>query len=239
MTETPDYGLLNDQEDARFGARRFGRFGTVAKNGCGMIALYNIERAANEETRFEPFYEARKPIKTNFFGLLGTRPSTISKNLKRKGFTVERIRKKKAGEAPLYDGVIVLYWHFFGAHYVAGIGKGDGTYMLTFSSICANTSSIRIVSGAFAFRKRMTNNGTKKQAAASLPALLFTGSESGTVHRIVKIVERFDHENAQDQDDPGRQRNAYRDHRSIVAAEPDHGAVDGDKDGSERADRNG
>lgn len=130
MTETPDYGLLNDQEDARFGARRFGRFGTVAKNGCGMIALYNIERAANEKTRFEPFYEARKPIKTNFFGLLGTRPSTISKNLKRKGFTVERIRKKKAGEAPLYDGVIVLYWHIFGAHYVAGIGKGDGTYML-------------------------------------------------------------------------------------------------------------
>lgn len=130
MKETLDFGLLNDQADNRFGDRKFGRFGTVAKNGCGMIALYNIQRAADDTTRFDPFYEARKPIKTNFFGLLGTRPSTIPKNLKKKGFHVERIREKKAGEAALFDGVIVLYWHFFGAHYVAGIGNGDGTYTM-------------------------------------------------------------------------------------------------------------
>ena len=130
MKEIVDFGLLNDQNDARFAERKYGRFGNVGNNGCGMLALYNIERAADETIRFDPFYEARKPIKTNFFGLLGTRPSTIPKNLKRKGFTVQRIKPKKAGEAEPFDGVIVLYWYFFGAHYVAGIGDGKGAYMM-------------------------------------------------------------------------------------------------------------
>lgn len=125
-----DFGLLNTQSDPRFGDRRYGRFGTIAKNGCGMIALYNVERAADASTRFEPFYAARKPIKTNFFGLLGTRPSSVAKALKSRGYTVERIRPKKAKDAKRFDAVIVLYWHFFGAHYVAGIGNGDGTYTL-------------------------------------------------------------------------------------------------------------
>ncbi len=128
MEQPFDFGLLNDQTDKRFGDRRFGRFGNIAKNGCGMLALYNIERAADESTRFDTFYDARKPIKTNFFGLLGTRPSTIPKNLRRKGYEVTRINPKKAGEAEPFDGVIVLYWYFFGAHYVAGIANGDGTY---------------------------------------------------------------------------------------------------------------
>ncbi len=130
MDSQTDFGLLNTQTDPRFGDRKYGRLGTVAKNGCGMIALYNVERAANDQTRFEPYYEARKPIKTNLFGLLGTRPSTIAKNLRKKQFEVERIRIRDAASTPLYDAVIVLYWHFFGAHYVAGIGRGDGTYTL-------------------------------------------------------------------------------------------------------------
>ncbi len=130
MKEIKDLGFLNDQADVRFAERKFGRFGNVGKNGCGMLALYNIERAADETTRFDPFYEARKPIKTNFFGLLGTRPSTIPKNLKRKGYEVKRIKPKEAENAEAFDGVIVLYWYFFGAHYVAGIGDGSGAYML-------------------------------------------------------------------------------------------------------------
>lgn len=128
MNAQTDFGFLNTQTDPRFGGRPYGRFGTVAKNGCGMIALYNVERAADRNTQFDPFYEARKPIKTNFFGLLGTRPSAVPKTLSRKGFTVQRIRPNKAGEAESFDAVIVLYWFFFGAHYVAGIGNGDGTY---------------------------------------------------------------------------------------------------------------
>ena len=128
MKEPLDFGLLNDQNDNRFGERPFGRFGTIGKNGCGMLALYNIERAANTATRFDPFYDSRKPIKTNFFGLLGTRPSTIPKNLKNKGYTVQRISPQKADAAEPFDGVIVLYWFWFGAHYVAGIATGDGRY---------------------------------------------------------------------------------------------------------------
>ena len=128
MDEQVDFGLLNSQTDRRFGDRRYGRLGSIAKNGCGMIALYNIERAADEQTRFEPFYAARKQIKTNLFGLLGTRPSSIAKNLRNKGFTVSRIPRKHAADAPQYDGVIVLYWQFFSAHYVAGIGKDNGVY---------------------------------------------------------------------------------------------------------------
>lgn len=129
MNETTDFGLLNSQTDKRYGDRPYGRFGTIAKNGCGMIALYNIERAADETTRFEPFYAARKQIKTNFFGLLGTRPSSITKNLRKKGYEVRMFRPKQAADAETFDGVIVLALFRFGAHYVAGIASKEGTYM--------------------------------------------------------------------------------------------------------------
>lgn len=128
MNETVDFGLLNAQDDARYGSRKYGRLGTMAKNGCGIIALYNIERAADDAVRFEPYYAARKQIKTNFFGLLGTRPSSIVKNLREKGFEVCSFRPKQASDADLYDAVIVLSWFLYGAHYIAGIGNGDGTY---------------------------------------------------------------------------------------------------------------
>lgn len=130
MGEQIDYGLLNTQTDPRFGDRRYGRFGTMAKNGCGLIALYNVMRAAFPDTRFEPFYAERKSIKTNLFGLLGTRPSSIRKNLGAKGFQVEPIPKKHAQQAQQFDAVIVLYWYWFGAHYVAGIADQNAGYRL-------------------------------------------------------------------------------------------------------------
>ena len=128
MKEDFDFGLLNSQTDERYGDRRYGALGTVAKNGCGMIALYNIERAADDKTRFERYYAARKQIKTNLLGLLGTRPSAIAKELRRKGFKVVPLRPKDAENAEQFDGVIVLSWYFFGAHYVAGIAARDGKY---------------------------------------------------------------------------------------------------------------
>ena len=137
-----DYGILNSQTDPRFAARRYGRFGNIAKNGCGMVALYNVERAACPDTQFDRFYAARKGIRTNLFGLLGTRPSTIPKNLKAKGFSVAPVRKKQADEAGAFDAVIVLYWFFFGAHYVAGLHNPDGTY--TFYNQFAKPSPMRL-----------------------------------------------------------------------------------------------
>ena len=130
MGEQTDYGLLNTQNDPRFGDRRYGRFGTMAKNGCGLIALYNVMRTARPDTRFEPFYAGRKSIKTNLFGLLGTRPSSIRKNLEANGFQVERIPKNRAEQAQRFDAVIVLYWYWFGAHYVAGIADRNTEYRL-------------------------------------------------------------------------------------------------------------
>ena len=127
---TVDYGMLNTQTDPRFGGRKYGRLGTIAKNGCGLIALYNVERAANAATQFDPFYEARKPIKTNLFGLLGTRPSAVSRHLIQKGFRVTKIARKTADAEPMHDAIIVLYWFPFGAHYVAGIADGSGRYLL-------------------------------------------------------------------------------------------------------------
>lgn len=128
MKEELDFGLLNTQTDERFGDRPYGLLGTVAKNGCGIIAMYNIERAADDKTRFEPYYAARKQIKTNLFGLLGTRPSAVAKNLRKKGYEVVSFRPKDADTAETFDGVIVLSWFFYGAHYVAGIGSGNGMY---------------------------------------------------------------------------------------------------------------
>ena len=123
-----EFTFVNDQKDARVASRKYGKFGTVGKNGCGMIALYNIERAANQRTQFESFYAARDRIKTNLFGLLGTRPSTIGKNLQKKRFHVQRIPIANVADAEAFDGVIVLYWWIFGAHYVAGIRNENGTY---------------------------------------------------------------------------------------------------------------
>ncbi len=128
MKEQIDYGFLNTQMDPRFADRKFGRFGTMAKNGCGIIALYNVERAANNNVQFEPFYDARKQIKTNLFGALGTRPSSISKHLKGKGMQVTRIHIDQVSRAPFYDSIIVLYWYWFGAHYVAGIADKENSY---------------------------------------------------------------------------------------------------------------
>lgn len=125
-----DYGLINTQTDPRFGNRKYGRLGTLKKNGCGLIALYNVERAADGVTQFDSYYENRKPIKTNLFGLLGTRPSSVEQQLKRKGFVVERILPKDAGQTPHYDAVIVLYWYWLGAHYVAGIACENDAYRL-------------------------------------------------------------------------------------------------------------
>ena len=130
MDPTFDYGLLNTQTDPRFGDRKYGRFGTVAKNGCGMIALYNVERAARPQTRFEPYYEARRAIRTNLFGLLGTRPSSIRKILMPKGFRVCDIDPNYPGAHACHDAVIVLYWYWFGAHYVAGFRNDNDTYTM-------------------------------------------------------------------------------------------------------------
>ena len=130
MDGIQDYGLLNTQTDPRFGARKYGRFGTVAKNGCGLIALYNVERAAFEEVRFDPYYASRKPIRTNLFGLLGTKPSSVRRNLEQKGYRVESISKRETENAKPYDAVIVLYWYWFGAHYVTGIAEENGLYRL-------------------------------------------------------------------------------------------------------------
>lgn len=128
MEKAFDYGILNTQTDPRFGDRKYGRLGTVAKNGCGMIALYNVERAARPETRFDPFYDARKSIKTNLFGLLGTKPSSIRKNLEAKGFAVTDIDFRRLKAEPHHDAVIVLYWYWFGAHYVAGLKNTHERY---------------------------------------------------------------------------------------------------------------
>ncbi|MBR2644468.1 MAG: hypothetical protein IKD54_04175 [Clostridia bacterium] len=130
MDQTFDFGLLNTQKDPRFAQRKYGRFGTIAKNGCGLIALYNIERAADPETRFDPYYDARNTIKTNLFGLLGTRMSAIRKKLESKGFQVYDIDRRQPESAQPYDAVIVLYWYWFGAHYVAGFADGNGGYTM-------------------------------------------------------------------------------------------------------------
>ena len=142
MEKLYDYGMLNSQTDPRYAARRYGRFGNIAKNGCGLIALYNVERAARADTRFDRYYAARKPIKTNLFGLLGTRPSTIPQTLEAKGFSVVPMRTKQAMNVPAFDAVIVLYWYRLGAHYVMGRGNPDGSY--TFYNQFVKPSALRL-----------------------------------------------------------------------------------------------
>lgn len=85
-------GIIYDQsewDDFKYG------LGTVAKNGCGAIAVYNILVLEN---KYKPFPEIIKYFDNdneNIFGLLGTNPFAVKSYLKKQGYKTKIYFKEK------------------------------------------------------------------------------------------------------------------------------------------------
>jgi len=141
----PDGRFIRDQGNGlKVGTRameniRWGLYGNIADNGCGVIAAYNVLYSKNPNTNFFRVRDRLGYMGGDLgFGMLGTKPGILEKYMESKfndvsmDFNVLGIdilkNAEKTGQA---DAVIVcVMWEKpledGGAHYFAGIRK-DGT----------------------------------------------------------------------------------------------------------------
>ena len=131
---SPNYDpYVYDQHDPSIADLSFG-LGTIGKNGCGLIALYNVSVASGDPETFKSLRRrlAYNPFKDLLFGFWGTDPVWLTMMLKRKfgsgnvSFTTNTI----SGD---YSAIIVLYLgkennQYKYAHYFAAINIGNGIY---------------------------------------------------------------------------------------------------------------
>ena len=80
-----DAGIIDDQQ--KYTNLRFG-FGTVANNGCGAMAVYNILYLEGKEPNFVEIIKRFDDLGENFFGLGGSKPSRVIQTLKKAGLKV-------------------------------------------------------------------------------------------------------------------------------------------------------
>ena len=118
--EYADEGIIDEQhkyENLRFG------FGTVAKNGCGAMAVYNILFLEGKNPNFVEVIKKFDSFGENFFGLGGSKPAMVIKTLKKAGlkvnYSLNKSKFKDIAESSKYS--IFLYvgienWVPFG-HY--------------------------------------------------------------------------------------------------------------------------
>ena len=93
-------------------------FGTIGKNGCGAIAVYNIMCLENKKV---PLPKIIKDMDDGlfFFGLLGTKPTQILSYLKNQGFDAQLHENKAKFEelASVSKYCIYIYAGTTGGHY--------------------------------------------------------------------------------------------------------------------------
>ena len=153
---------------------KYGLFGTVEENACGVIAVHNI--LLPYET--PPFAEMIKFFSrhmTAFFGRMGTRLFPLLRYLGKYGKT-ERVKKGKAYDAVL--GVIVYLNRFFipvGLHYFAGRAEEMGKYR--FYNMCRGSEDL-LLSPKEAREKLKTVRYVKKYRAVSPLFFGFTDDQT-------------------------------------------------------------
>lgn len=121
----------------------YGWLGNLSANGCGLMAVCNLNNLMGKETAFQDLlrefylYDKRRLGSSKvLFGLLGTNPFVIAAYYKKLGYRVRRYYKT-AKIAKDHDGYILLYifkdegFPWVGAHYVAAnYDKQQGNYRL-------------------------------------------------------------------------------------------------------------
>ena len=121
---------IDAQESFEGSDLSFGLWGNIADNGCGLVALHNLNVAAG---RYAEFGELYLDIKTNYCatwllgGLTGTFPLTIEKYLV-SNYGRENVYNVKIDSNETFDAIIVLYAHSEGGHYFTGVNIGGGIY---------------------------------------------------------------------------------------------------------------
>lgn len=103
--------------------------GSIGKNGCGAVAIYNIMSLENKRT---PLPDIIKYLDAGqyVFGLLGTCPSRIVSYLSAQGFDCSLHKNKSEFErlAQESDYAIYIYAGFNGGHYILLVNDGENTF---------------------------------------------------------------------------------------------------------------
>ena len=130
-----DNQYINDQEEESIADLPFGEEGTIAKNGCGMVALYNVLVASGwKHISFEALNERFSDCDGLhlFGGKLGMNPFSMSGALS--GVFGDNVAYNALGSRGNYDAIIVLYvWYSpdagIGAHYFTAVEHTPGKYI--------------------------------------------------------------------------------------------------------------
>lgn len=122
--------IINNQSDYSDSAGTFGALGSIAKNGCGIIAMHNVNQILGLNIAFDDFYYALRKydfLSTNLGGTLGMNPDVVTL-YNYLGANVTHY------ETPFnvskdHDAYIALYFRLFGAHYIAAeYNESTGKY---------------------------------------------------------------------------------------------------------------
>lgn len=115
----------------------YGPFGSIAGNGCGAVAVYNILRHFGIPADFKELVDTanrRWLWSQPAFGLMGTNPLYLAELLRRYGFGTRILRLDRLYTDPDCDALIFAYaWKRggkLGAHYQAAFPEADGGFML-------------------------------------------------------------------------------------------------------------
>lgn len=135
-----DIGIIRDQHADNVKNLKYG-FGTIGKNGCGAVAIYNILVLEGKKV---PLPQVIREMDDGqyVFGLLGTKPTQMMKYLKSLGYSVSLHKDKTRFDewAQQCDYAIYIYAGFSGGHYSLLIPNGD----TTFRSINPNSAIVTI-----------------------------------------------------------------------------------------------
>ena len=105
-------------------------FGTIGKNGCGAIAVYNIMCLENKKVALPDIIKSMDSGQF-FFGLLGTKPTKILSYLKNHGFDAQLHEDKSKFEELSRDSKYCIYIYVgkTGGHYTLLINSGESEEM--------------------------------------------------------------------------------------------------------------
>lgn len=122
-----DKEFINNQSSLDSTKGSYGKFGSLAGNACGAIAMTNICRMDNKDIELDEVVQKNLAKAGNIIlgGALGTNPFAVKKVLKEYGFQVKYLGAwRNTAQVQPYKYFIVLYsWAVRGAlglHYQAG-----------------------------------------------------------------------------------------------------------------------